>query len=121
MADQVLQGPTKTDRAAMRWRTRLDGRFYEFRLMWNVRMRTWFLDIAQSDGTPLVNAHRAAIGVDVTAPYNDARLPVGQLFFLDSEGQGVEAGRNDLQGRSPLVYRPLADVALAAGTADEIF
>lgn len=121
MTDQILQAPLKTTRAAMRWRTRLEGKVYGFRLVWLVRSRSWMLDIAQSDGAPLVNAHRATEGADVLAPYNDARLPPGQLFLVDTQGQGAEAGRYDLIGRSSLVYRPAADVAAAVGTADEVF
>ena len=121
MADQILQGPIKTDRPALNWRTRLDGRVYNFRMMWNVRFRSWFMDIATSDGTPLVNASRATIGTDITAPFNDARLPVGQLFLVDGSGEGVEAARFDLQGAAILKYRPLADVEAAVGTDEQVF
>lgn len=121
MTDFVLQAPLKTDRPAMRWRGALGDRVFRFRAVWLVRSRDWLVDIATSDGTEIISGHRAAVGTDILAPYNDRRLPAGQLFFRDTQAQGQDPARYDLQGRCQLVWRDPEGVLAAVDTEDEIW
>ena len=121
MADQQMLAVLRSDRAAFNFRTRLDGVIFRFRFMFNVRLRVWMFDLRQSDDTPLLLGVPVVTGVDLFGAFDDARLPAGQLFASDTLNQGLPPGRNDLRGRTQLIYRPAADVEANAGLATEVF
>jgi hypothetical protein len=120
VTDLVLAAPRLDSRPALRFRTLLDGAWYGFRLAYNTRMQAWYLDLETSDGSLVLAGMRIAVGTNLLRPFGDGRLPPGQLFALDVEGQDRDPGRFDLSGPIQLLYRPEADVAAAAGTADEV-
>lgn len=120
MADQQILAVLRSTRAAFNFRSRLDGTIFRFRFMFNGRQRQWLMDIRQSDDTPLVLGVAVVTGTDLLGLFNDARLPQGQLFAVDTLNEGVTPGRHDLRGRTQLRYRPAADVAEQAGTVTEI-
>lgn len=120
MSDLILTGARADARPALRFRTLLEGAWYGFRLAYNTRLQAWYLDVEGDDGSPLVNGLRVAVGTDMLRPFGDTRLPPGQLFAVDVEGQGRDPWRYGLSGPIQLRYRTLADVEAAAGTADAI-
>lgn len=120
MTDLVLVAPRLDNRPALHFRTLLDGSWYGFRLSFNTRMQGWYLDLETTDGTLLAAGLRVAVGTDLLRPFGDGRLPPGQLFAVDVEGQDRDPSRYGLSGPIALVYRPEADVEAAAGTADAI-
>lgn len=120
MTDLVLTAARLVERPALRWRSLLDGGWYGFRLAYNTRLQWWTLDVEGDDGSPLVAGLRVTTGTSLLRPFGDVRLPPGQLFAQDVEGQDRDADRYALAGPIQLVYRPVADVEAAAGTAAEV-
>ncbi len=120
MGDQILTAAQQLTRGAGSFRVLLDGTWYGLRLCFNTRMRSWTLDVAAADGTPLVLGLRVVVGVSLLAPIGVQGLPRGQLFAVDALGEGRDPGRDDLRERVELVYRPAADVAALAGTSSEV-
>ncbi len=121
MADQQILAVLRSARAAFNYRTRLDGTIYRFRFVWNIRNHLWLMDIRQSDDTPILLGVQVVVGTDLLGPFDNALLPPGQLFAVDTLNEGVSPGRNDLRGRTQMVYRPVADLASHVGLATEIF
>jgi hypothetical protein len=120
MADLTLLGPQRTNRPAFRFRTRLEGEFWAFRLVWNTRVHAWFLDVISADGVDLVTGLRIAEGLDLLGAFSDTTLPPGQLFVVDDSGLHRDPPRNAWTEGWRLKYRPTSDVQAAAGTADEV-
>lgn len=104
----------------MRFRELLDGTWYGFRLAYNTRMRWWVLDLASADGRDLVLGMRVVVGCSLLAPFRRPELPPGDLFAVDAIGEDQDPERWHLQSRVELVYRPIADVIAARGTASEV-
>lgn len=122
MTDFALLAPSTTDRPGMRFRQRLEGVTVSLRLNFNTRARTWTLDLESEDGTGIVRGLRLVEGCDLWKPYRyTGKLPPGQLFVRDTSGLHRDPGRDDLRGDIRLVYRDLAGVLAAAGTASEVF
>jgi uncharacterized protein DUF6983 len=120
VADLILVAPRVDARPAIRWRTLLEGAWYGFRMAYNTRMQGWYLDVEGDDGTLLVAGLRVAVGTNLLRPFGDDRLPPGQLYAIDVEGQDRDPGRYGLSGPIQLRYRTAADALAAAGTATEV-
>lgn len=126
MADLVLLGPQRVDVPAFRWRTRLDGAFYGFRLFWVSRAGReygytgqagrWMLDIRDTAGNAIALGIGVVVDLDMLAPVPGTSKPPGQLFVRDDSGRGRLPTRNGWRGDFRLIYRPKDDVAAAAGT-----
>jgi hypothetical protein len=122
MSDQHVLAPLRTTRPAFRWRSRLDGTVYGFRLAYNTRNDRWYLDVQTADGTAVVSGLRVSTGVSLLAPFGEnPNLPPGQLFVRDDSGADREPGLAAFRSDHRLIYRPEADVELAAGTSNEVF
>lgn len=120
MADEQILAIQKARRGGFRFRRRLGGRIFRFRLAYNPRHQRWFLDLASTDGTQLVSGLACQVGTDLLGPFDDANLPDGQLFLLDSQGAGVEPTRYSFQDRVTFWFRPTADIASHVGLSTEI-
>lgn len=120
MVDEILLAPSRSDRPAFRWRTRLDGRFYGFRLVFSQRMRTWLLDLSDATGAPIFTAVTCVVDQDLTRPFAVSTIPPGQLFVRDESGLGRIPGRDAWRSDHRMIYRPEADVAAAVGTDLEV-
>ena len=120
MADQQVLAVLRSSRGAFRFRMRVDGITWRFRFSYNLRIQLWLMDIRQSDDTPIVLGATVVPGVDLFGLFNDARLPPGQLYAIDTSGSGTPPGRHDLRGRVRIAYRPEDDKIAAIDTDDEI-
>lgn len=120
MADVTLLGPQRSAKAEIRFRERLDGSWYGFRLVWYLRANRWFLDIADAAGATIVSGIGVVTDADMLAPIVRGRRPPGQLFVRDDAGLGRSPTRTGWARDFRLIYRPEADVTAAAGTLDEV-
>lgn len=121
MADQLFLATLRTDRPAFEFRSRLDGIFYGFRLVFVQRSKRWFFDILQDDGTPINEGMAMSTGTDLLGPFGSGKFPPGQLFILDTTGADRDATLHDLRGDHRLIYRPVDDVPLHDGEETEVF
>ncbi len=93
-------------------RVALDGTAYRLAFAWNTTEEYWALDLRRDDGTYLFRGLRLTLGVNILRQFVAAGFPPGSLVAVDTSGQGVEAGRDDLySGRVTLVYLTAAEVA----------
>lgn len=80
----------------------------------------WRLSFVSDTGAPIVQGLPMVEGRDLIAPLHAYAVPPGQLYAVDTTGAGRPPGRYAWQTSHRLYYRPIAVVALAAGTLDEV-
>lgn len=90
-----------------RWtqRTTLDGRDYQLSFDWSSRDGHWIMSIADQDASPIKSGIKLVstwplLGVALL----DSRRPAGELWILDTQGQGVDPGFSDLGSDFLLAY-----------------
>jgi len=109
MAERLL-ALERASQSAYKFRSRLDGTAYGFRLAWNTRAEHWTAAISAADGTELLTGRVLRAGENILEQHVDARLPPGTLEVVDTSGAGGDPGRFDLGARVRLVYTPIAEV-----------
>jgi hypothetical protein len=93
----------------------LDGVTYTLSFRWNVRAQAWYLDIWDELGTTLYEAGVRLVANYPLCAYFSGRQPAGNLVAVDTSGQGIDPGLNDLGGpsaRVQLYYLTTAEAAL---------
>ncbi len=94
-------------------RTRLDGREFTLRFMWNMRAERWALDISDDTETLLVGGIWIVANWPLLRPYQwDPRVPPGDLRAIDLSADGSPPGVNDMAigQRCELVYFAVTDL-----------
>jgi len=94
----------------------LDGSRYLFRFRWGGRAGAWLLAIHDDQDVELIAGLALVNCSDLLRPYNDERLPPGQISVVDVDDTGIDAGVDDLGGRVQLFYVDLADVESTLAT-----
>jgi len=82
----------------------LDGSKYLFRFRWAARASAWLLSIHDDQDVELIAGLALVNTSDLLRPFNDERLPPGQLSVVDVDGTGLDAGKADLGGRVQMFY-----------------
>ncbi len=103
------------------YRYTFDREAHTMRLVYYERPQCWFLDFRSDTGAAIVQGLTVTEGRDLVAPYHAYAVPKGQLFVVDTTGQGRAPDRFAWQTWARMYYRPVAVVALAAGSLDEVF
>jgi hypothetical protein len=80
--------PTQPRNPNYSQRTRLDGRDYLLRFLYNDRDCRWSISIALDDGTPILSGRRIVAGVDLLTGVSDSRKPPGRLVAIDLPAYG---------------------------------
>lgn len=79
-------------------RTRLDGRDFNLRFLWNEREERWYMDILSDADVPLAMGIKIVTNRPLIRYYKwDSRLPQGELWAIDlSSIAGEPPGFNEL-------------------------
>ena len=87
------------------FKTTLDNIEYQFTFKWNVRGSFWVVDLAESDGTPIILGERLNTNLPLFSQYgyND-KLPNGTLWVTDIDTNNIEPALDSLGTRIKLVY-----------------
>lgn len=89
----------------------LEGVRYLFALDWNDREGAWYLGISTEEEEALLSGVRCVSDWPLLRKNTSSQVPPGDIVFLDSEGAGADAGRDDLGDRVVPLYYPAADIA----------
>lgn len=87
----------------------LDNQNFGFEFLWNHRDNNWYMSISDVNGDLILSSARLSVATSLLGRYRDARLPLGDLFFLDTIGE-AEAGYGDLVVRHQLIYITAAEL-----------
>ena len=87
----------------------LDGSTYSLRFRWNGDSGGWYLDILAADKTPILCGSRLVVNFPIGSRFRDLGLPPGRIFALDTTGQGIDPGEEDLGTRVQVYYFDAAE------------
>lgn len=104
--------PLRTGIPSFVQRTSLDGVTFELGLAWNERESNWYISFADADGVALRGGVRMVLNTPLLRSVTDARRPAGELYLIDVDETGVEAGLDDLGVRVVLQYVTAAERAV---------
>lgn len=99
----LVPTPVGTDAPDRTLRTRLDGRDFLLRLVWNGRESRWYMTVSDSGGTVLVSgvkvlANWPLLSTTDDQPYRrwNPDLPPGDLIAVDLTTDGTPPGIDEL-------------------------
>ena len=82
----------------------LAGVNYQLTTTWNYEANSWTLDIADSQGNPIVNGIALVAGADLLGPYAYLNFG-GSLFVLSDSGNYAIPTFSDLGTGSKLIFK----------------
>lgn len=88
----------------------LESVTYTLTLRWNERAARWFLDVADVTGEVLHLGGMCVVADFPIAPHITGREPRGALIFVDTSGEGLDPGFEDLGERVVLRYYTVAEL-----------
>lgn len=82
----------------------LSGGLYRLRLWWNNRSGNWTLDVLDTSDNPIVAGVVLVADWELLSHYPNPALPPGMFYCVDTSGQSLDPGYDDLGARVILVY-----------------
>lgn len=94
--------------------TDLEGTDYLLTFRWNQREDAYYLTIALSDETPLVNGIKIVCSVDLLSRFADVRLPKGVLMAvpLGVDDSIPRLGELGIDARVVLMYAEVSSIVV---------
>jgi hypothetical protein len=105
--------PLPTSVPSFTERVNLGGTTYTLSCYWNQRLSTWFLDLDDAEGNPIIVGRALVIDFPIFGRFRVAGLPPGQLIAQDTSGQNLDPGLNDLGARVQLLFFSNAEIQAA--------
>lgn len=81
----------------------IDDAQYNFDVRWNSRDEAWYFDMYEDDDTPVVLNVKVVCGVQLGRRSQHRFFDDHMLTAIDTSGQGVDPGYDDLNSRVVLV------------------
>lgn len=100
-----LEIPVRNDLPAYKFQIELEQTLFNMEFTFNAREDRWFMDLSDSTGEPIVRGVKLLTGWPILSRFQDDRMPLGELFMLDTAGEDKHATRDDLGDRVVMVYR----------------
>ena len=88
---------------------------YRFDFRWNVRDESFYFDMYEDDGTPIVHGVRVVLGMYLGRRAQHPFFRKGVLVAIDLSGQGREATLDDFGTRVILRHYTVYDVLVGRG------
>ena len=98
----LLQIPTRTDKDNYGVAVSLEGADYRFSFAWNYRASYWAMSI---DGVISGLALRVGVSEDLLRYVPSTSKPPGKFYLVDTSGQDLDPGIDELGGRVLLLYQ----------------
>lgn len=91
--------------------TTLAGISYVFSLRWNTYDSAWYMDIALDDEavTPLRSGVKVVLGTLLGNRCTSPLFPAGALVAVDTSGDELDAGLDDLGSRVQVYFYPASE------------
>lgn len=81
---------------------------YQCTLRYNLRVQTWFLDLADVTGAPIVAGVALIPGRNLLTQYRTRGVPPGTLYVYDPKGDGATPSQDDFSLGYLLLYASAA-------------
>jgi len=112
---------TFSDFASFEYSCTVEGTVYRFRFQFHPRCGGWYVDIMESDRTPIVMGTRVVLGWPLFEGHKDPMLPSGLTLALNMDGDLVELTEQDELGdRVRVVYVPLDELTAPETTPSPV-
>lgn len=108
----VIEIPLTSEFANFQFQTILELQVYGFEMSWNQRYERWSMTLLTSNDVPLVEGVPVMSGPVVLEQYVYEGMPPGKIVFVDTSGEDIDPGRNDLGDRVRMFYITSDDEAL---------
>ena len=95
------------------FRTRLEGKEYNFTMQWSIRQERWYMTIADAENVNLLASVGVVCDFDLLRyGRHDERCPPGALLALDLTGDNLPPGLKELgvDKRVRLAYFPQEEI-----------
>jgi hypothetical protein len=93
-----------------RFATAIETVNYIFEVRWNTRDAAWYLNVLESDETPIIYGAKVVLGAYIGRRVDHPLFNDGVLVASDTSGAGLDAGFNDFGTRVLLQYVPILDL-----------
>lgn len=101
----LLEIPVRSDLPAYDFQIELEKVQYTLSFNWNARMKSWFMDIGDKDGNPLLSGLKMYASYPLKYKFKDTALPPGEFLLLDTTNQNKDPQQDDLGSRVILMYQ----------------
>lgn len=91
----------------------LDGVRFQLDTYTNRADGSWYMDLFDTDGTPLVQGIALVTGLDLLYPYRYLPVPAGVLFVNDLDGPRTDPGLDSFTDKEAALYYQSAESAAA--------
>lgn len=81
----------------------IDQAQYTFEVRWNDRDKSWYFNMLEADGTPIIHGVRIVLGMYLGRRSLHDFFQHNVLIAIDTSNQGREAGLDDLGTRVQVV------------------
>jgi hypothetical protein len=105
-----LEIPLVPSIGSYRFGTAIDTVPYLFDVRWNTRDQAWYLDVLETDETPIVRGVKIVLGAYLGRRSNHPLFKNGVLVASDTSGATRDATFDDLGTRVKLQYIPVLDL-----------
>ena len=102
--------PTRTDIATYEFSIELELLVYRFRMQFNGRDQSWFFDLLDEEGNPFRQGKKVVTNFPLLRLLSAEGRPPGELYAIDTTGENIRAGLEDLGSQVILVYFPEVEV-----------
>ncbi len=82
----------------------LSGTLFSYRLKFNARVKYWTLDFMDAAFNPIQMGIRGTVNFPLLIRCTSPKKPPGQLYLMDTSGEGIDPGPYDLGNRVRFVY-----------------
>lgn len=82
----------------------LDDQTYRMDFKQNKQTNTWFMDLFDSLGAPLVLGMGLSAGIDILYPYKARQVPPGKLFVSPQFGAFVDPDLDAFEEGEAIIY-----------------
>jgi hypothetical protein len=104
--------PLRTDLPHYEFDVTLEGAVYTLEFRWSARESAWFASIFTETGDPIARSCKVLPGWPLFVRVRDPRMPLGALVPVDTTGDHVAPGLNDLGGRVQVLYYESTELPL---------
>ena len=88
----------------------LEGVNYTLQFVWNLRESSWYMDVLDETGAIMIIGGMRLVADSLLGITRTGRQPQGAFIALDTTGEGVDPGLDDLGVRVKLLYYTLAEL-----------
>ncbi len=105
--------PIEQKGARFSFATELEAVAFTIEFRWNDRDSGWYMQIGDSDGTPLISGIKVVTGILLLGRATSKLLPKGDFMAIDTAGTMTDPAFEDLGRRVQVVYITSAELLAA--------